>query len=340
MLEIDGSFGEGGGQILRTAISLSALTNIPIKLTNIRANRNNPGLAQQHITAIKAVSRLCNGKYSELKPRIKTVEFDPGRIRAGRFEFDIGTAGSISLVLQACILPLIFSSLKEHVEIIIRGGTDVNWSPPIDHFRLVFLKLIENIGVQAKIMVINRGYYPKGGGEVILKIRPTNDHKKLKLTERGSLTGIFGIIHNRILPEHIPNRILKSVTEKLSDIPNLKLQIDSKMHNNSPGTGVVLVANFEYSVLGASGLGVKGIPAEHVGETAAEQLIDEIEGGGGVDIFAADQLVPYLAINGGEISVREVTRHTKTNLWLMDQFLGKAFSIGQKNGIYIISFNE
>jgi RNA 3'-phosphate cyclase len=340
MLEIDGSYGEGGGQILRTAVSLSAVTNTPIKLTNIRAHRSNPGLAKQHITAIKAISKLCNGKYSELKPGIKTVVFNPGKIRPGKFEFDIGTAGSISLVLQACILPIILIPLREPVEIVIRGGTDVNWSPPIDYFRLVFLKLIEKVGMQAEVEVINRGYYPKGGGEVILKVQPNEDLEKLILTDRGRLTGISGTVHNRVLPEHIPSRILKTVSTRLSDQPNLNLQIDSKPQNRSPGTGIVLVAGFENSVLGASGLGAKGLPAEQVGENAADQLITEIKGRGAVDVFASDQLIPYLATVGGEISVREVTSHTKTNMWLMKKLLGKGFSIEQKNGCYIISFNK
>ncbi len=338
MLDINCSYGEGGGQLVRSAVALSAVTGIPIKLTGIRANRPKPGLASQHITAIKAVAKLCNGNHSELQLGTTTLKFESGKVMSGKFEFDIGTAGSITLVLQACLLPALFGELKGELAIKVRGGTDVRWSPPFDYFSCVFLKHLRLLGIKAEAKLINRGYYPEGGGEGGLKITAGGNYKKLDITTRGKIIDISGIIHSRKLPSHVSRRMLEAAKSKLKNYSPINLQLDEGLQSKSTGTGLVLLANYKRSVLGASALGSKGIPAERVGSDAAEALITELEGSGAVDIYAADQLVPILALMGGELTVRSLSSHTKTNLWLTEQFLNKKFCVEEQKKSVKISY--
>jgi RNA 3'-terminal phosphate cyclase (ATP) len=344
MLEINGSYGEGGGQIVRSAISLAAVTGTPVRITQIRANRNKPGLARQHITAIHAVAELCNGEYTPLRPGVDTLEFTPGKLELDKkdYLFDMGTAGSITLVLQACMPLLAFRDTQGEVEIKIRGGTDVNWSPPIDYFTLVFLENLKRLGIFTVVTVNKRGYYPKGGGEVSLRMQldkeiTDRNYRKLNYTARGELKEITGVVTSRMLPDHIPHRILQATTEKLKPLAPINIQLDSSAQGFSAGTGIVVVAKYEGGNIGASALGVKGLPAEQVGANAATALKTELEGSGVVDIYAADQLIPYLAILHGTITVREISLHTKTNLWLVEQFIGDKFNIEQFDNAWSIS---
>jgi RNA 3'-phosphate cyclase len=339
MIELDGSYGEGGGQIVRSAVAFAAVTQTPVRITNIRANRRKSGLANQHITAVKAVAKLCAGNHSKLTVGASTMEFLPKKPIHGVFEFDIGTAGSITLVLQACILPALFARADEEITIKVRGGTDVRWSPPIDYFYTVFLKHLELVGVKTDLKVIERGYYPEGGGEVQLKLWPQPNYGKLNITRRGDFENITGIIHSRKLPGHITERMAKVLKTELHDYPDPELQIkfDRNEKGISTGTGVSIAANYSNTVLGAGALGMKGLPAEKVADNAVKELRNELNGTGVVDVFAADQLVPFLALFGGELSVRELSLHTKTNIWLAEQFTNKKFRVEQKENLVKIS---
>jgi len=338
MLVIDGSYGEGGGQIVRSALALAALTGTDIRLINIRSGRPKPGLAPQHVTVVKAIAKLCEGRHSSLYPGTKTLEFIPGKLQPGKFQFDIGTAGSITLVLQACLLSAIFYKGDEDFKIMVRGGTDVNWSPPFDYFCHVFLKHLERLGIKIKVELIERGYYPKGGGEAKIRVINSDRQKKLDLTERGDFKGITGIINSRRLPSHIPHRIREAVKEKLKEYNHPELQLDEASGGSSPGTGVVLLANYNRTVLGASALGAIGLTAERVGATAAEALITELRAGAAVDIYSADQLIPYLAMLGGELTVRQISSHAKTNIWLVEKFFKNKFRVIEQNNNFKISY--
>src|SRR5256712_13852836 len=164
MSEVGGGRGEGGGQLLRTALALSALTDPPVRVARIRAGRPTPGLAAQHVTAINAVAALCEAEVTGVSVGASSIEFRPGKLAAGRFSFDVGTAGSITLVLQA-LLP-VAAAAPGAVRVRLIGGTDVRWSPPIDYFNRVFLTLLRRLGARADVEVLRRGYYPRGGGIV------------------------------------------------------------------------------------------------------------------------------------------------------------------------------
>ncbi len=330
MLEIDGSHGEGGGQILRTAVALSALTQTPIRVTNIRANRPKQGLSAQHKHAIRSVAELSDASTSGLEVGTRSIEFEPGKIQAGEFRVDIGTAGSITLVLQACLLPALHAD--QEIKLTITGGTDVKWSPPLDHFSNIFLKLLEKMNIQVELNLVRRGYYPKGGGVVEMKIKPVTGLKPLELTEPGELKKVAGIVHLTKLPRHVSERIKKGAFDKLKDHFDVEINEDLRGTGFSQGTGITLWAETTNSILGASALGERGVPAEKVGNIAAEALVQELQGGGSVDVFTADQLLPYFAIAGGEYTVRELSEHVKTNIWLIEQFIDKKFDVVQIEG--------
>jgi len=325
LLQIDGSYGEGGGQILRYATALSAITKKPVEIKNIRANRPNPGLRAQHLTAISCIKSICKGAVEGLSIGSSKVTFLPGEIQPGEYKFDIGTAGSITLVFQACIL----SSLNTTKPITIKltGGTDVKWAPTWDYFIHVFLPLIERMGVKIEARLIKRGYYPKGGGEAELTIHPAKKLKSLKLDNKQFFNKIDGIIHIANLPDHIGKRI-KHAAIKESVKNNIRCYIEMDNTTSlSPGTGITLWSKSNQTVLGSTFLGERGVTSEKIGRNAATHIINEITKGATIDIFAIDQIHPYMVLAQEEsiCLVRELSNHTKTNMWLLKQFFNVEF---------------
>jgi RNA 3'-phosphate cyclase len=321
LINIDGSHGEGGGQILRSAVALSLLTKKSVNISNIRANRSNPGIKPQHYTAINIIKEISNANTEGLEIGSSNLIFNPGEIKGGTYKFDIGTAGSIVLVFQACILS--FVNTKEEINIELSGGTDVKWSPSWDYFEHVFIPMIKKIGVSVNVELINRGYYPKGGGIASISIKPFQKLVPLNLESNQNFDTIVGIIHLGNLPEHIGKR-MKHSTIKILLQNNLKsiINIDS-VKSLSNGTGMTLWAENNNSILGYAMLGEKGLPAEKIGEKCAKEIINEIRSGANIDIYNFDQIVPYLILLENKVSsciVKEVSSHAETNMWLISQF--------------------
>jgi len=328
MIEIDGSFGEGGGQIVRTAAALSALTNKPVKVFNIRAKRKNPGLSYQHITALESVRRLCDAEIKGLGKGSSAVEFYPKKIRGGVFDFDVGTAGSVTLVLQCCLLPSLFSNEKTKIK--IRGGTDVKWSPPVDYFRNIFLKILAKMGAKVELETIKRGFYPKGGGEINVNIEQVKELKGLDLSQTPETKNINGTAFISDLPEHILKRMKDAALKKLIEYDvKIKDEITSSF---SPGAGITLWTD---NMLGSSCLGEKGVSAEKVGENAANNLLGEIKSGATLDVYAADQILPYLALakNKSTFLTRNLSMHAETNMWLIKKFVDVKFDVKDEKGL-------
>lgn len=324
MIEIDGSKGEGGGQILRTSLALATLKKEPIRIFNIRRNRPNPGLARQHLMSVKAIQELTGGRVEGARQGSTQLTFYPGKIKPGRYVVDIGTAGSISLVLQTLIPACLYSS--DNVELIVKGGTDVKWAPPIDYLRYVFLPNLGKMGVRGEIMVERRGYYPKGGGLVKAKIQPVKILKSLNLSERGRVRRVEGIAHSSNLPGHIIEREALAVKKSLPYPCSIELEGDK---GYSTGTGIVLWAMCEHSRLGSSALGELGKKAEKVGEEAANKLKDDLSTGAPFDRYMGDQIIPYLALapGGSRVKVAEVTTHLQTNIQIVEEILGINFKV-------------
>lgn len=327
MLLIDGSYGEGGGQIVRTAVALSVLTKQPIEITNIRAGRPIPGLRPQHYTALSCIKDICDAEVEGLFVHSTHLKFTPHDIKPGTFQFDVGTAGSMTLVFQACLLSAFHASTPLTIK--LRGGTDVRWAPSWDYFAHVFLPLVAKIGIQTDIQLLRRGYYPTGGGEAILTIHPVTRLHPFLVLEPQNITEISGIIHRANLPDHISTR-MKHAAMKAAMRRNLRSSIRVEAApSSSTGTGITLWAASEHTILGSTVLGEKTLSAEVVGETAAQHLIQEISSGATLDCYAIDQVLPYLVLapKGAACLIREISNHTQTNMWLIKQFFPVDFEV-------------
>lgn len=334
MIEIDGSYGEGGGQILRTSISLSSILRQPVRVFNVRAKRPRPGLANQHLKGISAVQQLTSADVKGLSIGSTEVEFHPKAMGKGRYVVDVGTAGSISLILQVVSLPAAYA--EGRIEIEITGGTDVPWSPPSDYMANVFYHIVRKFGVRANFEVIKRGYYPKGGGNIRVSFEPTKRLNAVDLTRRGELRGIHGIAHSLNLPPHIVEREAMSAKKILLDYET-KIRLESG-RDFSTGTGLTLWAEYDRTVMGASSLGKPGKRAERVGEEAARELLKEMKGIGVVDMHMCDQIIPYMGLASGRsrVLVSELTNHLKTNVYIVENILGVKFRTEEADKGYIV----
>ncbi len=330
MIEIDGSIGEGGGQVLRTSLVLAAVLRREIRVFNIRAGRSEPGLKAQHLTSVKAVAEICNASSKGL--RIGTTEFvfSPGGIKAGSFRFDVGTAGSITLVLQTLMPLLPFA--PGTVELEVTGGTDVRWSPPIDYLRLVTLPLLSKMSVHASVLVSRRGHYPKGGGIVRLNANPTSALKGIVGVATGDVTSIEGVSHSVMLPTRVAERQAEAATRIIEERgfprPKIRLEASENGSHIGPGSGIVLCAETSSGgLLGGDSLGERGRPAETVGEDAARKLVEEMSQGAFLDRHMGDMVVPYAALAEGasDLSISQVTQHTLTNVKVAEQVTGVSF---------------
>jgi len=319
MLEIDGAQGEGGGQIIRTAVGLSALTKTPVKIFNIRSKRNNPGLRPQHLSAVNAVSTLCGARVYGLFVGSKNIEFYPGEVNCHNLVVDVGTAGSVALVLQSLLIASLVA--KKEISFRIIGGTDIRFAPSVDYMSFVVTPILNLLGYRIEVKQNKRGYYPRGGGLVDVVVYPPN-FIRLNLVDRGKVLKIFGIshAHSMLKSKSVAERQRESAEKILSE---LNVETDIKIEYCdalSLGSGVMLYALTENSVLGSSSLGEIGKSSESVGKEAALNLISEIEKGGAVDSHMSDQILPYLALSKGVVKVGEFTNHTKTNLDIVNLF--------------------
>ncbi len=330
MIEIAGDHLEGGGQIVRTAVGLSALTGKPCRIFNIRYGRKKPGLAAQHMKGIEAAARLCHGQVEGLSLGSQDVVFQPSGITGGRFEIDIGTAGSIPLILQTLILPS--TRAERDVEFEITGGTHVRWAPSIDYFQEIFCAILLRLGVEVRSEVDRVGFYPKGGGTVRVNIRPGRGLEPLNMTKRGDLRAVFAesIASRDLEKAKVAERQILGV-EKVFEIDDATVEY---VDTYSTGSSIHLTARFPNCRLGASSLGERGKPAERVGNEAARLLSDQIRSGACLDRWMADQILPYLALAGSEseVTVAEVTNHCLTNIWVIEKFLPVKFEVTAGRG--------
>ncbi|MDO8248363.1 MAG: RNA 3'-terminal phosphate cyclase, partial [Rhodoferax sp.] len=252
MIEIDGSHGEGGGQLLRMAVALAAITGQALRVRNVRARRANPGLAPQHLAAVKAVAALCGAEAQGLQVKSQEIVFHPRALRGGEFQFDVGTAGSVTLVLQA-VLPVALACAQP-VVMRITGGTDVRDAPPLDYFRHVFLPLLSRMGGRVSLAVERRGYYPRGGGEIRLEVQAGASLQPLVLETRGALRELGGITHTANLPAHITARMARAAQQALPLLPapQIEQQLLAWPQAMGQGGAIVLWALSEGGVLGAA----------------------------------------------------------------------------------------
>lgn len=320
-VEIDGSFGEGGGQILRTALALSVATQRPIRIRNIRAGRRRPGLANQHLTCIKAARQISSARVSGDTLGSQTLEFEPESVRPGDYSFDVTTAGSVSLVFHTLFLPLSLAGNESRIT--IRGGTHVKWSPSYEFLEDQWLFYLRKIGFDVTVRLEKAGYYPKGGGVLKAQVRPANEICPLALSDRGGLRGVVCRVFFSNLNRSIAVRQVAKAQEILR-CRGLSAETEIREYPSpGVGTGTHLQAVFENGSGGFSSLGERGLPAERVAAFSAESLCEYMDSGAAVDRFIADQLLLPLSFASGEsfFTCEQVTQHLVTNAHVMQMFL-------------------
>jgi RNA 3'-terminal phosphate cyclase (ATP) len=336
--KIDGSYGEGGGQILRTSLSLSMVTGQPFEILDIRKGRKKPGLQPQHLTCVRAAKQIASAEVRGDELGSTSLTFQPHSVKAGQYHFNVaeerGSAGSSSLVLQAILLPLSFG--KEESKVTIEGGTHVAWSPPFHYMNQVFSPLLSPLGFSFSFHIEKWGWYPKGGGVIQVTIAPYKKQQKcLELHERGALKEIQGLSVVSHLPLSIAERQRKEAGKILSS-RNLKVNMQlEEAPSLGAGTFLFLHTMFENSAAGFSALGKRGKRAEEVGREAAQELLLFLDSGAALDPHSADQLIPYLASIGGKhvFSTSFITQHLLTNIWVVRKFFPhRHFQVDGKSG--------
>ncbi|MCX6649326.1 MAG: RNA 3'-terminal phosphate cyclase [Candidatus Bathyarchaeota archaeon] len=334
MIEVDGSLMEGGGQLLRMATTYSAILGEPVRITKIRANRNQPGLKPQHFTTLKAVAELCSAETKGLEVGSGEIEFRPGRIRGGVFDFDIGTAGSCSLLLQ-CAAP-VAAYADEPVKITVKGGTAVRWSPPMSIVQNVVWAGLRGLGFSGVVKILRDGYYPKGGGLVEARISPIGGFKSM-VCEKSVVRGIRGLSTCGGLPRHIAERQAEAALKVLRE-EGFEARIDvatpgKALSPYSPGSQICLWVEGD-AFIGDDGLGERGKTAERVGAEAAQRLIDQIRTGAYVDLHTADNLVLPCSLSSGTSSftVSRLTLHTLTAVEVAKSITGAKIIVEGSEG--------
>ncbi len=329
---IDGSMGEGGGQIVRTALGLGIALGKAVQVVNIRAKRRNPGLRPQHLAAIRILSSLCDGRVENLGVGSTEFTFIPGPIDLRPINFDIGSAGSITLLLQA-IIPAV-ALCKEPLDLRIVGGTDVNWSPTSEYFRHVVVPAFRSIGLAVEMNVVRRGYYPKGGGEVEVRISPTSAIHCLE-THDPEFNSVISVSICSELSISIAERQQIAAEEILSkngiDIRN-QTRVEPAI---SPGTSIAICSYEGHGpFIGADSIGERGKTAEKVGTEAALDFLSEKRSKASVDSHLGDMLIPLLSLSSEEsrFSVSKVTDHLTTNLRLASTLTGVIYKIEEAEG--------
>jgi RNA 3'-terminal phosphate cyclase (ATP) len=339
LVKIDGSHGEGGGQILRTAISLSAISGKPIEVTNIRANRTNPGLRPQHLAGIKIIADLFHAKSENLKVGAEWIRFSPSdKFEGGSIKFDIGTAGSIPLTLMTVVPAVSLSNNSLQIE--VTGGTDVKASPTIDYIKHIVAKSYLSIGPKFSVDVLKRGYYPKGGGVVQCTIKPCKTPSTIELLATRYLEPKIISVCSQ-LPVHVAKRQISSALIALEkkDIrcSNYTASIERSI---SPGSSILIYSAADFGLyVGGDSIGELGKRAESVGTEAAMRFLDSTLAQATVDPFLADMLVLPLALSKGRSRYRvaRVTQHLLTNLHIVSEIVRCKYSIEQQERSYIVT---
>ena len=324
MIEIDGEYGSGGGQVLRTAVGLSVLTGEPCRVTNIRAKRANPGLREQHLQAIRAVAAYSRGTVTGATIGSSRIEFRPGEAASDELEVRIGTAGSVGLVLQALLIPATASGLDVRIA---GGATYGKWAVPVSYLQNVLFIILAWVGYGPQVWVEKEGFYPKGGARVRATARPAH-LRPITVVDKGELLAVRGIsvasssLQHAQVADRQAQAAAKLVTAHFGIEPTIETRYADAI---CPGSGIQLWAETTHSVIGGNALGERGKRAEDVGKEAAEMLIDEFEAGA-VDCRAADQLLPYIALAGGQIVTSRITDHCRTNAFVIERFLPVRFT--------------
>lgn len=342
MIEVDGSKKSGSGTILRLSVALSAILGEPLHIYNIRQNRPQPGLKSQHLEAVLTATRLCNAEVDGVRENSRELWFKPGKVRGGNIEAEIGTAGSISMLIMT-VLPictLTENTVQLHVS---KGGTDVSHSPTINYLRFVLLPILNRMGLDATLNVHTYGYYPKGMGEVTLTVQPCKALKPLRLDSFGNLKTIKGVsVCTFLADRRVAERQAQTASTCLKEKGyTADVQIVNDQSNPlQKGSSIVLWAETDTgAILGADAIGELRKTSEAVGKEAAEKLVSEISVKPTVDVHLADMLIPYVALAHGTSTflTRTISDHLESNIWLVEEMLDVRFTVERADGLFKVT---
>ncbi|KAM3876447.1 RNA 3'-terminal phosphate cyclase [Diretmus argenteus] len=332
-LEVDGSVMEGGGQILRVSAALSCITGSSIKITKVRAGRSSPGLRPQHLTGLELVRNICSGSLDGGTIGSTEVSLAPGKIKSGSHIADTKTAGSVVLLLQVALPCALYADASS--ELCLKGGTNAEMAPQIDYTVKVFKPILEKFGVHFDCNIKMRGYFPKGGGEIVVTVNPVKELSPVTMTDRGKITKIYGrAFVAGVLPFKLAKDMsaaaVRTIRREIKDLYINIQPLQEKEKARGNGNGIIIIAESSTGCLFAgSALGKKGVYADKVGIEAAEMLLMNMRNNGCVDDFLQDQLIIFMALAKGTSRIRTgaVTLHTQTAIHIAEQLTQAKFSI-------------
>ncbi|XP_018582217.1 RNA 3'-terminal phosphate cyclase [Scleropages formosus] len=332
-LEMDGSVMEGGGQILRVSAALSCIHGSPIKINKIRAGRSTPGLRPQHLSGLELLRDMSDGNLEGALVGSTEITLTPGKIKGGSHLADTHTAGSVGLLLQVSLPCTLFADGPS--ELCLKGGTNAEMAPQIDYTLKVFKPIVEKFGVHFDCDLKMRGYYPKGGGEVVVKVNPVKELSPVTMMERGNITKIYGrAFVAGVLPFKLAKDMLTAAVRTIrKEIKDLYVNIQALQEKDKAcgnGNGIIIIAESSTGcIFAGSSLGKKGVYADKVGVEAAEMLLRNIRHNGCVDEFLQDQLIIFMALVKGTSRIRTgpLTLHTQTAIHVAEQLTKAKFSV-------------
>jgi RNA 3'-phosphate cyclase len=337
-LEVDGSFGEGGGQILRSAVAFSIILGRPIHVTNVRAGRELPGLRPQHAASLRILRDISGSTLEGGEIGSTEVRFYPKQVESAEMKVDLKTAASLTLLLQAVVPAASLSGSRLQLDLV--GGTDVPWSPTMDYFQTVTSPALKLLGIESKVEVLRRGYYPRGGGRVRARIEPCSVVRALNLTSAGRPPSPHIVSRFGRLPRHVADRqaqearrILKTRGTEPASVSIFEEQSDS------PGSSILVSSIGEQCFLGSDSIGARGKSSESVGRDAAQGFLREADGSACIDSHLADALAPLLALAKSEsrILVSFVTEHLKTGLYVAKLFTDCEFNVVREKSAWLLT---
>ena len=337
MIVIDGSEGEGGGQVLRNACALSLVTGQPFRIVNIRGGREKPGLMRQHLTAIEAACALGNADCDGLALKSSEITFRPGKVVPGEYRFAVGTAGSAGLVLQTVLMPLVLADGPSRL--VIDGGTHNMMAPPFDFIERSFLPIISRMGPRIEARLVRHGFYPRGGGRIEVDIAPA-PLTRIDCLDRGALLGRSARAVFAGLPFDIAEREIRIARKDLPDWPEEAFAVRQLPEEQGPGNILLLEARFEHVTEIVSGFGQLGVPAEKLASRAAGRMNGYLESSAFAGPYLQDQLLlPFALAGGGNFTTVKPSQHSLTAIDVIERFLGKRATFErQEDGAHLVRF--
>lgn len=336
MIIIDGSEGEGGGQVVRNACALSLVTGTPFRIVNARGGRDKPGLMRQHVTAVEAACAIGGGACDGLSVGSSEITFRPGRVAPGDYQFAVGTAGSTGLVLQTLLLPLLLADAPSRL--VLEGGTHNIYAPPFDFIEKAFLPVLARMGARVEARLVRHGFYPRGGGRIEVEIVP-GPLRPIACIERGALVGRSATAVVAGLPFEIGQREIETARKLLPDWPEEAFAVRDLPAERGPGNILLLEAAFEHVTEVVSGFGKLGVPAHQLAKTAAARMAGYCESSAFAGPYLADQLLlPFALAGGGSFTTVKPSKHAVTAAAVIEMFLGRSISfVQQPDGTHLVS---